>query len=385
MKIVFPHMGLMSTGFMGALRNLGVEVVIPSRNAHQSITLSTPHAPETACLPFKMTLGNFIEGLSMGADTIVMIGGRGPCRLGYYSVVQEQILQSLGFDFQIIRTDDPNSINCILATMKEVSGRESKLLLMKNFFFIMNRLTAIDQVIRLAHRYRAYEVNPGQTSHLLTTLIAEIDQTTTSAEVRKVERDALTRFSALPIDPARNPLRIGLIGEIFMVLESFANLNIEETLGAMGVVVTRAVFLSEWFNDRIRFAPFLPRQLPLAQKMARPFLRENVGGECSISIGNAVRFARGGYDGIIHLMPFSCMPEMVAQTILPKVATQFDIPILTLVLDEHAAEVGVLTRLEAFVDMLKRRRGRRQGKLKLDLVRSRNPNPLSLTTEKLGR
>jgi predicted nucleotide-binding protein (sugar kinase/HSP70/actin superfamily) len=53
------------------------------------------------------------------------------------------------------------------------------------------------------------------------------------------------------------------------------------------------------------------------------------------------------------------MPELVAQTILMKVQKDLDIPILTLIIDEHTAPGGVETRLEAFIDLLERRRSRR--------------------------
>ena len=60
------------------------------------------------------------------------------------------------------------------------------------------------------------------------------------------------------------------------------------------------------------------------------------------------------YDGIIHLAPFTCMPEIVAQNIM--LTTKEDIPVLTILCDEQIAKPGVLTRLEAFVDLLERKR-----------------------------
>jgi hypothetical protein len=38
-------------------------------------------------------LGNFIEALQMGADTIVKVGSGLPCRLGLYDLVQKVILE----------------------------------------------------------------------------------------------------------------------------------------------------------------------------------------------------------------------------------------------------------------------------------------------------
>ena len=55
-------------------------------------------------------------------------------------------------------------------------------------------------------------------------------------------------------------------------------------------------------------------------------------------------------------MPFSCMPEIVAQNILPKVSIQENIPVLELVLDEQTGKAGNITRIEAFADLIKRRK-----------------------------
>ena len=56
----------------------------------------------------------------------------------------------------------------------------------------------------------------------------------------------------------------------------------------------------------------------------------------------------------MHLAPFTCMPEIVAQNIMPK--TKENIPVLTIICDEQIAKTGMLTRLEAFVDLLDRKR-----------------------------
>ena len=50
------------------------------------------------------------------------------------------------------------------------------------------------------------------------------------------------------------------------------------------------------------------------------------------------------------------MPEIVAMSILPTVAREKNIPVLTLVLDELSGEGGYLTRVEAFVDSLYQRK-----------------------------
>ena len=55
-------------------------------------------------------------------------------------------------------------------------------------------------------------------------------------------------------------------------------------------------------------------------------------------------------------MPFSCMPEIVSQNILTKVSREEDIPTMTLVLDEQTGKAGYQTRIEAFIDLVKRKK-----------------------------
>lgn len=74
------------------------------------------------------------------------------------------------------------------------------------------------------------------------------------------------------------------------------------------------------------------------------------------TVGNTVHFARLKYDGIIQIGPLTCMPEIVAQSILPLISQKEGIPCMTLWFDELSATAGLNTRLEAFVDMIQRQK-----------------------------
>ena len=63
-----------------------------------------------------------------------------------------------------------------------------------------------------------------------------------------------------------------------------------------------------------------------------------------------------GTDGLIHVSPFTCMPEIMSQNIFPKMREDIDIPILSLIMDEQTGKAGYLTRLEAFVDLMRRKK-----------------------------
>ena len=92
-------------------------------------------------------------------------------------------------------------------------------------------------------------------------------------------------------------------------------------------------------------------------------MKRAIGGECIETVGDTVFAARNGIDGIIHIMPFTCMPEIVAQNILPTVSKKENIPVLELVLDEQTGKTGNITRIEAFADLVKRKKMRKQNEI----------------------
>jgi predicted nucleotide-binding protein (sugar kinase/HSP70/actin superfamily) len=69
----------------------------------------------------------------------------------------------------------------------------------------------------------------------------------------------------------------------------------------------------------------------------------------------------GGYyleneaDGVIGIMAFGCGPDSLMMDVVSRHARRLGKPFMCLTLDEHTAETGLLTRLEAFLDMIQRR------------------------------
>lgn len=80
------------------------------------------------------------------------------------------------------------------------------------------------------------------------------------------------------------------------------------------------------------------------------------GGHGRESVGHTILYAKKGFDGVIHLSPFTCIPEIVAKSILPAVSKDYNISVLSISLDEQTGKAGLRTRLEAFVDLLDKKR-----------------------------
>ena len=94
--------------------------------------------------------------------------------------------------------------------------------------------------------------------------------------------------------------------------------------------------------------------------IADRYLQNTVGGHALDSVAHSIQCADEGYDGMVHLCPSGCMPEVGVRPILKQVSREKGIPILELSFDEHTCDVGITTRLEAFADVLRERRKKRK-------------------------
>ncbi|MEG6522642.1 CoA protein activase [Desulfotomaculum sp. 1211_IL3151] len=357
MKVTFPHMGYMYVSLRGLLEFLGIEVIVPPPCSKRTLNLGVKHSPEFACLPMKLNVGNFIEASELGADTIMMAGGCGPCRFGYYAYVENEILKDLHVNFDLVVMEPPEKhIGELLGRIRKITGNQPWLRVIQALRFGYLKAKAVDEIEKLSYQKRPRELVHGATDNALQQAIHEIDRAKTPKDLILAQAKAREIMAAVGIDRERPVLKVALIGEIYTLLEPFANVNIERHLGYLGAEIDRSMMLSEWINDHlfmglIRNAPSSAR----FKKAAPPYLNHFVGGHGEETVGSAVWYAQQGFAGAVQILPFTCMPEIVAQSILPKVSEENGIPIMTLIMDEHSGEAGMITRLEAFIDLLKKK------------------------------
>ncbi|MDD4337988.1 MAG: CoA protein activase, partial [Firmicutes bacterium] len=158
---------------------------------------------------------------------------------------------------------------------------------------------------------------------------------------------------------SNSPVSVGVVGEIYVVMEPAVNMNLCKKLGAIGAVVSQPITFSGWIMAHVVLDIIKLMPKPELLTWAVPYLRNFVGGHGVESVGRSVQMARRGLDGVVHVSPLTCMPEIVAQSILPRVSEKEGIPIMSLAVDEHTADAGLDTRLEAFCDLLAVRSGKR--------------------------
>ena len=132
----------------------------------------------------------------------------------------------------------------------------------------------------------------------------------------------------------------------------------ERELGAMGVQVRRSLTISSFLKDAIIPKIFKKGETHLerAYRLAKPYLMRDIGGDALECISDVLYAKERNVDGLIHVSPFTCMPEIMSQNIFPKMREDVNLPILSLIMDEQTGKAGYITRLEAFVDLMRRKK-----------------------------
>ncbi|SHH64059.1 Predicted nucleotide-binding protein, sugar kinase/HSP70/actin superfamily [Caloranaerobacter azorensis DSM 13643] len=360
MKITFPHMGNTYIAVKAMFEDFGLEVVVPPKCSKRTLELGTKYSPESICLPLKINIGNYIESIEKGADTILITGSCGPCRFGFYPVIEREILKDLGYDVDIIVFDPPDgNYKELINNITRAVNTKNPIKMLKSFNRGRIILKEVDKLFEFSNKIRAYAVNSYEVDEIMQRFSEDVLKVKGVIETRKLIRRTFEELEKVEIDNTKRPLRIGIVGEIYTVIEPYVNLDIERKLGHMGVWVDKFLTTSRWVEHNLKPSFLGLSEEKKAWEAAKPYIRTLVGGHGRETVGSAIMYAEKGYDGVIQLLPFSCMPEIVAETILKTVRKDYDIPILTLIVDELTGETGYVTRLEAFVDLLKRRREER--------------------------
>ena len=356
-KVTFPHMGNLYISLKVLFDTIGIDYIMPPQ-CKKTLERGIIHSPEFACLPFKVTLGDFIYCMEHGADTIFFGGGCGQCRFGYYADLHAEILRSIGYDFDLIHLDSSNmTFNELIKKLKPLARSKNIFTIFKGILLAGKTVFAVDRLHRLASFVRCREVCKGETDRVITEFYNSVQVSSGYKDTNRLITLAGRRLGDIRIDYGVRPLKIAIVGEIYTTIDPYINLEIEKRLGNMGVEADNKLTISRWVMDH-----GIKKVIPIgfknkAHETGKEFMdTDDIGGHGLQTIGNCILSARKKYDGVIQVYPFTCMPEIVAQSTFGELQKKYGIPVMSLVIDELTGEAGYLTRIEAFVDMLFRRR-----------------------------
>jgi predicted nucleotide-binding protein (sugar kinase/HSP70/actin superfamily) len=137
--------------------------------------------------------------------------------------------------------------------------------------------------------------------------------------------------------------KIAFIGHGYNVHDPYINMDLIKKLKDM--------------NAKVITLENLPLEIFKNQTVITNTLENYWGNEEEIlSAVNYLFTNKNMVDGIIFICSFCCGPDSLIDEIMQRDAKKFGIPYICLVLDEHSGQAGVQTRIEAFVDMIVRKK-----------------------------
>ena len=324
-------------------RLLGYETLTCPPMTKRTVELGARHSPDMVCTPFKTTLGNLIEAAELGANVFVMPGAG--CRLGFYDILQKQVLTDLGYDFEMFTLFD------YIPTTKRLfqSFQAFQPTLTKDHFDAVFETVAqvtmdMDRLADTIRRNVAFEQNAGEFDRHYRNYLNQVKTASDAQTAKQLATSFESILGSVAINKPDRPVRIGIIGEIYVVAEPFANCYLEAWLIDHKVEIDRRASLSQ-----MAVAVFsVDQQI----ENSGDYVRYNIGSTANDAIAQAYDMASNNIDGIIHVKPASCSPEITAMSVLQNISRDFDIPIMYLTFDTETSEAGLQTRLEAFLDMI---------------------------------
>jgi len=356
MKLTFPRFG--DSNIYGRLlfRELGVDFVVPAPNSAEGLERGAARAPEDICLPFKLMIDNLLSAWEQGADTVIMPATMGPCRLGEYGELLAVTMRKQGCDFRWILLDSISAIGVKELVHRLAQAVEDSLCSKRQIFRVLRKTyTLIKEFEKLeaeVRRLSPYDKTAGSSKAVLRTCRRALEQAEELSEAINIVRQSKKELHSLPRDMSKRPLRLLVTGEIYTQIEAFANHYIEDTLMDLGVSFEKNISIGWWVRNTV-LNPFGGM---LAEAKKNPLMPHRIGGYAKETINEALRCKKEGFDGILQLFPVGCMPEIVAKSVFDGLAKDEGLPVLSIVYDEMGGEAGYLIRIEAFIDMLERKR-----------------------------
>ena len=144
-------------------------------------------------------------------------------------------------------------------------------------------------------------------------------------------------------DSTKPSLKFAVLGYPYAIYDSFISVNLIDKLRKYGVRVITA--------ENIH-----PALLALQRNCSLPKRLFWTLSDRALKAAHLL-FNQHRIDAVLHLTAFGCGPDSLLNKLIEMEAKKHsDIPFMTLMIDEQTGEAGMNTRLEAFVDMVRRKK-----------------------------
>jgi len=333
------------------LRAVGHKLQRPPRINASVIERGIQAAHPFLCFSGKLVLGQLQQQVTEGAERMVFMSSLGPeaCRCADTSEYMESLFCGVCPAFSAHRIGG-SGFDSALANLRAHFGpgvRKSQCV--RGYAHFFRKLDLIHKVEKCCAALRCLSSDPLAVRLLETEALARVDEANGWLSMWNMSRWFDRRIAALPKRDGPPRLRIGVVGGEHILSELGDIMQKLKTIAETGVLL-------DWRGGFRQLARADDRQrAPLKQK-CRTYLTESVSTSELYSCAHAIDFVHEGYDGLLHIYAFGCMPQTALKPILQRLANDNDVPMLSLSIGDRFADEGLENRVEAFIDLLDARR-----------------------------
>ena len=305
--------------YFGFFKSLGIEVVLSDKTTTSLINHGSSFVVSDTCLPVKVFVGHVINLLDKGCDTIFVPS----LQSSAYKVNNCSKIRGLP---EIIRNVINRPFRMIEPTLDKTEG-----IGFKNFCYqIANDFDIFDSVqIDTA-------IESGWKMYNNFCQIAK-----SGVAFDEAIRCATGDESTVKNVEIVKPISVVVMAHGYNLFDERISMRLIKKLEKMGVKVYTGLNVER--KDAIEAIHSLGEIQYWANEL------DLTGAAAYYLLNNKV-------DGIIALSAFGCGPDSLMVDEVQHHAQQKNMPMIHLTIDEHTGEAGFVTRIEAFVDMLIRRK-----------------------------
>lgn len=305
--------------YFGFFQSLGIEVVLSDKTTTKTINAGCKQVVSDTCLPIKVYAGHIINLLEKGCKAIFVpsIQSTG------YKINNCSKIRGLP---EIIR----NVISADFVMIEPTLDKTEKIGL-KDFCIETANLLGITDKKAVKTAMKAGWKMYNNFYEMTKSGIPYQTALTNALEGKSVKK---------PVDIVK-PLSIVIVGHGYNLFDERISLNLINKLEKLDVKVYTSLDV-------------YPKE---AQKSIKALGEVQYwANEVELTGVAAYYLLKNKIDGIIALSAFGCGPDSLMVDEIAYHCKEKDVPIMHLTIDEHTGEAGFITRIEAFVDMLVRKK-----------------------------
>lgn len=284
--------------------DLGCQVVVSDKTTRNTMDVGVSLTVDGLCLPVKVYVGHVSELIDKDIDYLFVP-----------RIISTAKREYICPKFMGLPDIVKNSIkNCPPILAPVVDGRVSSLNIMKAYVKLGMKFASLPQA------FFAYLKS-----------VKKQHQYETAAREKNLNN---------PKNIVFDYLTIGILGHEYLINDDYINMGTMRWLKAANCrIVTMEELTESTINRHVG-----------KLKLKRMFWTSGK------RLLGAFHHFRGRVDGIISIAAFSCGTDSLTMDLVERYSCRYHVPHFQLSLDEHTGEAGVITRLEAFLELLIRRK-----------------------------